>query len=145
MSNQLNKVEPIEHAENCANKDENYNELKNDGNTTNDKKEAEPEMIINDNYSQFSLTYTKGALLIFTISLNIITTFLRGSNKAESIIGLKQCDDLSWIIFGIYLLCDLLLCYLSGLLLRSQESPELKDEEREYSWHKIITLNGMMI
>jgi len=43
----------------------------------------------------------KTAILIFTIALNILTTFLRGSNKAESIIGLKQCDTLSWIIFGI--------------------------------------------
>jgi len=56
---------------------------------------------INDNYSKFSLTYMKTAILIFTIALNILTTFLRGSNKAESIIGLKQCDTLSWIIFGI--------------------------------------------
>lgn len=61
----------------------------------------ETKIEINDNYSKFSLTYSKAGLLFLTIALNILTTFLRGSNKAESVIGLKQCDTLSWVIFGI--------------------------------------------
>lgn len=39
----MNKVEPMEHDENCAKKDGNYKEL------SNTHKEEEPEMVINDN------------------------------------------------------------------------------------------------
>jgi len=72
----------------------------------------------------------KAGVLFLTIALNIITTFLRGSNKAESVIGLKQCDTLSWVIFGIYLCIDLGLCIGTGVLLRSYESPEIAEADR---------------
>lgn len=43
----------------------------------------------NDMYSMYDINTNKIILMIISLSSNIITTFMRGSNKISSIIGLK--------------------------------------------------------
>jgi len=55
----------------------------------------------NDEFSKNPLTWFKGALMVLTLVLNIVMSVLRGSNKAESLIGIKFCDPESWVIFAL--------------------------------------------
>lgn len=55
------------------------------------------------------------------MTANFYSTALRGNNYSDSISGLRQCDDTSWVILCVQLLLSLALSIGSALAVRNNE------------------------